>query len=598
ELSDRFEPHVSLLRDVDHDGDLDIITMDGETLVMVITNDGGGGFAEGTRYELDGAAEIITMVSVDFDGDGSFDVAANDEITDNLVILLNQGDGTFVQSEEVYPVGEQPAFLVAGDIDGDDHQDLVSVSRADDTIGIFFNLGDATFAPEVAIEVGNYPVGAALGDFDGDDDIDIAVVSSFSSTLSVLFNEGYGTFEDPIDLDIETPRYVMAADIDADLDLDLVVAFESESSLGVFLNDGQGRFDPQEPIGLGRRPRSVIACELNRDGFPDLVAADELDASVSILLSVEPGVFAPSLTYRVGQNPRYAIAGDIDGDGDSDLLSANHSSYDFTLFLNETTAPEPPPAYLEGICTELDYHRVSLPTGLDIGVDRETRFLLPVADAPLPALVENISQHASQREFLTATFPEAFPSLTQEEYNLLVARRASRQYYAGQLYRLRSRYGHAYGFDVLVDSGSDIGELLTEEESRTIYEALSGVFTLEPLVYHPRSPDARQVAAAWTAQDVPVWMDLFRRGDVTADGAVDLSDVISLLDHEFRGGAVPSCQDTADVNDDGELDISDAINILRHLFLGVSAVQDPLESCGWDRTADGLSCLEYRACVQ
>src|SRR6185503_1676807 len=62
--------------------------------------------------------------------------------------------------------------------------------------------------------------------------------------------------------------------------------------------------------------------------------------------------------------------------------------------------------------------------------------------------------------------------------------------------------------------------------------------------------------------------ELFRRGDVDGDRAVEITDTIAILDRLFLGARALDCPDAADGNDDGEIDLSDAIAILSRLFLG------------------------------
>ncbi len=87
----------------------------------------------------------------------------------------------------------------------------------------------------------------------------------------------------------------------------------------------------------------------------------------------------------------------------------------------------------------------------------------------------------------------------------------------------------------------------------------------------------------------------FNRGDVNADGSINIADAISLLGHLFGGEAEPSCPDAADGNDDGGLDIADAIAILGHLFGGAGDLPQPFGSCGVDPTEDLLGPCVYPA---
>lgn len=58
------------------------------------------------------------------------------------------------------------------------------------------------------------------------------------------------------------------------------------------------------------------------------------------------------------------------------------------------------------------------------------------------------------------------------------------------------------------------------------------------------------------------------KGDVNADGRVDISDAIAVLDQLFKGagGSVGSSVEVIDYNEDGRADVSDAIALLRYLF--------------------------------
>lgn len=87
----------------------------------------------------------------------------------------------------------------------------------------------------------------------------------------------------------------------------------------------------------------------------------------------------------------------------------------------------------------------------------------------------------------------------------------------------------------------------------------------------------------------------FIRGDVSADGSVDISDAISLLSYIFSSGPRPPCLDSADANDDGGTNIGDAITILSVLFAGAPPFPPPT-TCGPDPTPDFLDCASFPPC--
>ncbi|MCK4460572.1 MAG: hypothetical protein KAW46_02150 [candidate division Zixibacteria bacterium] len=68
------------------------------------------------------------------------------------------------------------------------------------------------------------------------------------------------------------------------------------------------------------------------------------------------------------------------------------------------------------------------------------------------------------------------------------------------------------------------------------------------------------------------------RGNIDFDpgDAIDISDLVYLVDYMFTGGPEPPCFEEADVTGDGEIDIEDLICIVDGMFLGF----------GWDCIAD------------
>jgi hypothetical protein len=88
----------------------------------------------------------------------------------------------------------------------------------------------------------------------------------------------------------------------------------------------------------------------------------------------------------------------------------------------------------------------------------------------------------------------------------------------------------------------------------------------------------------------------FLRGDANSDGATDLSDAVSVLDHLFLGEDNVPCLEAGDSNDDGAFDVSDAVYILSFLFLGGKPIGPPVGTCGVDPTGHSLPCDSFPAC--
>jgi hypothetical protein len=93
----------------------------------------------------------------------------------------------------------------------------------------------------------------------------------------------------------------------------------------------------------------------------------------------------------------------------------------------------------------------------------------------------------------------------------------------------------------------------------------------------------------------------FKRGDADADGIINITDGIFVLNFLFIGGPAPKCRESAEPNNDGILNITDGIYILNYLFLGGPAPVAPgPKTCGPDPDPVGdpkdLGCGEYTKC--
>jgi len=84
----------------------------------------------------------------------------------------------------------------------------------------------------------------------------------------------------------------------------------------------------------------------------------------------------------------------------------------------------------------------------------------------------------------------------------------------------------------------------------------------------------------------------FIRGDVNADGSVNVTDVIWLLNNMMP--PTYSCNDAADCNDDGSINMTDAVFALQHLT--PPTFPEPNLECGPDPTPDSLECESFPPC--
>ncbi len=136
-----------VMGDFDGDTDLDLITLETFSSVLLIKNQGNLNFTS-ESISVSGA---MGLASMDYENDGDLDfITVNERLEENgLTVFLNDGTGSFTTRENCFfPFATGlPRSVVASDFDQDGKTDIAivsSVASGVDSLFVLYNLGGGT----------------------------------------------------------------------------------------------------------------------------------------------------------------------------------------------------------------------------------------------------------------------------------------------------------------------------------------------------------------------------------------------------------------------------------------------------------------------
>jgi hypothetical protein len=289
--------------DIDNDGDPDFVAHnlnnDGELVVM--RNDGSGGFTLASLNLGDGTVELKI---VDIDGDGNRDLSVNHMDSGIVQIAYGDGQGGFpTRGTATATISTSSYELV--DVDGDGLRDLTFATIVHDSthgyrdeIWIRWNTGNGFTNSPTRIRVPSLYFG--LADLDGNGTMDVLGYPQFGgATLARSFLQ-----TSPRKFGRPVPGHVDDVDgreIDIDSDGHVDIVHPGGSWISYMRGRGDGRFDR-----LARRFTSVYGVQ----HFLDLDADGRLD-----LLTLADGAAYASYADGEPTGPDLALSVDADSNG-------------------------------------------------------------------------------------------------------------------------------------------------------------------------------------------------------------------------------------------------------------------------------------------
>ncbi len=540
----------------------------------------------------------------DFDNDGWQDVyvvtGGVGGIPDRL--FMNNGDGTFTDDAAAWGLTDVHSGkgVSVADFNNDGWQDIYVTSAGpvfDDDTGqhrLYKNNGDGTFTNIAAAAGVNFTstssedgFGSAWADYDLDGDLDM-FVGGFENNNegNVLFrNNGDETFTN-VTVDAElfpnpltpdhrgfAPRFM---DVDGDRYPELLLVSDFGTSI-YWKNDGDGTFTKwTTESGMGEEENGMGQCigDFNRDGLMDWYVCSIYRPSIgwtgNKLYLTQPDATYTEISNSAGVHDGgygwASIGLDMDHDGWTDIVETNGGNG--ALFSNEQS-------YLWLNNGDNTFDEVAVATGfdndeqgrgmvaLDYDADGDQDIMIFSNNGPLQFFRNDLSGTDIHwfRLFLdnggsTTIPPQGIGSLV---YVTAGGITQVDMIDGGDHFCSHSELSAHFG----LGAETMIDELRVEWTDGSV------------TIINDVAADQTMTVTAGTSPD-PEWI----RGDVNADGAINVADAIALLSGLFGTPSAILCGAAADVNNDGGQDIGDPVYLLTYNFSMGTEPPAPFPSCG------------------
>lgn len=181
--------------DLNIDGKLDVLSVNGDGTSIVLLGNGDGTFQSAKTQTLGLTGSPTGATLGDFNGDGVLDLAiAGLFNAETIKVHYGRGDGTFGSANAL----SNAAFysdLIAKDINGDGRDDLVAVDSGNSRMRVYLNNGGSLTLSPTVYNLGSVPYQIQSADINRDGNVDIVVADSDSGSASILLGNGDGSFQ-------------------------------------------------------------------------------------------------------------------------------------------------------------------------------------------------------------------------------------------------------------------------------------------------------------------------------------------------------------------------------------------------------------------
>ena len=276
------------------------------------------GFGDPDSIDLD--SEPSDLVVADFNADELADIAMTmpGSGAGSVLVLINDGAGGFGSTQQI-TVGDGPVSIAAGDVDGDGNIDLATADANAGGISVLTGSAGGTFGTAIAFATGSSPSCITMLDADGDDVSEIVVGDLVEEKLTILSGLNLRGGGNTIDIPGGGGPVILDPSENEDQKDWVGVGYgTAQGDAGQLVKTAEG-WAIASLLPTGTAPNGLTANDLNADGRTDLIFTGE-NGVVSVMLTDGFGVLSPAVLLPAADMVAAPVSVDFDNDGDNDIL--------------------------------------------------------------------------------------------------------------------------------------------------------------------------------------------------------------------------------------------------------------------------------------